>query len=104
LAIELSGIGGEYRRSGDVLRNYGFSSQFTDLHNTIDNIVSGHTAWALEAIKINLDDMLQKGGQSLMQEHWHKVWIGYRSLKIPKNNIKTYIIESRSRLFDTCNT
>jgi hypothetical protein len=100
LAMELSGIGGEYRRSGDVLRHYGFSSQFTDLHNTIDNIVSGHTAWALEAIKIHLDDMLQKGGNSLMQEHWHKVWVGYRSLRPPKSNSKFYVIESISRLFD----
>jgi hypothetical protein len=81
--MELSGVGGEYRRSADVLRHYGFSSMFTDLHNTIDNVVSGHTAWAIEAIKQHLDDILQKGGEQELAKHWERLWVGYRSLTPP---------------------
>ncbi len=84
LAMELSGIGGEYRRAGDILKYYGFSAQFTKLHNTIDNIVTGHTAWALEAIKIHLDELYQKGGTRMVQDHWYRIWTGYRSLIPPK--------------------
>lgn len=98
LAMELSGIGGEYRRSGDVLRYYGYSSRFLDIHNTIDNIVSGHTAWAMESIKTHLDEIMQKGGRQLVQQHWYRIWVGYRSLT-PARGIKPYFVESLSRLF-----
>ncbi|SHF09111.1 iron-containing redox enzyme family protein [Vibrio gazogenes] len=84
LAMELSGVGGEYRRSSDVLRYYGFDSLFTDLHNTVDNVVTGHSAWALEAIKEYLDDIFQKGGEAERQKHWERIWLGYCSLNIPK--------------------
>lgn len=83
LAMELSGVGGEYRRSADVLRHYGFNSLFTDLHNTIDNVVSGHTAWAIEAIKQHLDDIAQNGGTTELARHWQRVWVGYRALSPP---------------------
>lgn len=98
LAMELSGIGGEYRRSGDILKHYGFSAQFTAIHNTIDNIVSGHTAWSIEAIKLHLDDVFQKSGRRIVQEHWYRIWTGYRSLTPPKG-IYSYGIAKLARLF-----
>jgi len=87
LAMELSGVGGEYRRSADVLRHHGFNSMFTDLHNTIDNVVSGHTAWAIEAIKLHLDDVAQNGGQTELAHHWQRVWVGYRALSPPEASL-----------------
>lgn len=83
LAMELSGVGGEYRRSGDILRYYGFSSLFTSLHNTIDNVVTGHSAWAIDAIQHHLDNILQNGGEQAREQHWERIWIGYRSLSHP---------------------
>lgn len=99
LAMELSGIGGEYRRSGDILKYYGFSAQFTALHNTIDNIVSGHTAWAIDAIKIHLDQIFQIGGRDGVQENWQRIWTGYRSLTPPPKGIYVSGITILSRLF-----
>jgi hypothetical protein len=87
LPIELSGVGDEYRRSADVLRHYGFSSMFTDLHNTIDNVVSGHTAWAIEAIKRHLDDVAQSGGHKELSRHWERLWVGYRGLRPPADSL-----------------
>src|SRR2546421_5591101 len=45
LAIELSGVGGSYRRAHIDLRHHGFSTRFVDIHNTIDNVATGHSAW-----------------------------------------------------------
>ena len=99
LAMELSGVGGEYRRSGDVLRHYGFSSTFTDLHNTIDNVVTGHTAWAIEAIKQHLDDVAQRGGQREVDHHWRRIWVGYRALNPPKNSLMSALQDLAGRSF-----
>jgi len=84
LAMELSGIGGDYRTAADTLKYYGFSPQFNQLHNTIDNIVTGHTAWSIEAIKLHLDEIEQQGGIRQMQQHWQRVWNGYQALSAPK--------------------
>ncbi|MCF1469271.1 iron-containing redox enzyme family protein [Agrobacterium vitis] len=97
LAMELSGVGGEYRRSGDVLRHYGFSAQFTELHNSIDNVATGHTAWAIDAIKAHLDEMNLRGGATEANRHWRRVWIGYRALQPPQR--RPLLIEALSRLF-----
>ncbi|MFO2466051.1 iron-containing redox enzyme family protein [Pseudomonas sp. 15FMM2] len=100
LAMELSGVGGEYRRSADVLRHYGFSSMFTDLHNTIDNVVSGHTAWAIEAIKQHLDDVAQSGGHSELSRHWQRVWVGYHALSPPADSLLSTLRAFTQRSFD----
>jgi hypothetical protein len=83
LAMELSGVGGAYRDAIDALRYYGYDPCFIELHNTIDNVSTGHTAWAVEAIKCHMDEMLARGGTELVEEHWHRVWTGYRSLAPP---------------------
>jgi hypothetical protein len=83
LAMELSGVGGAYRDAIDTLRYYGYDPCFIELHNAIDNVSTGHTAWAIEAIKCHMDEMLAHGGAELVEEHWHRVWTGYRSLVPP---------------------
>jgi hypothetical protein len=49
LAMELSGVGGSYRSAQKFLKHYGFPTTFVDLHNTIDNVSTGHSAWAADA-------------------------------------------------------
>ncbi|MBM7126769.1 iron-containing redox enzyme family protein [Dyella flava] len=83
LAMELSGVGGQYRRSGEVLAHYGFSAQFTELHNSIDNVATGHTAWAISAIQSYLDDTYLQGGGEQVDVQWRRVWTGYRALQSP---------------------
>lgn len=83
LAMELSGVGGTYRSASDALRRHGFSSTFVDLHNTVDNIVTGHTALALEATKMHLEEMHGHGGLAEVQRHWRRVWTGYLALVPP---------------------
>jgi hypothetical protein len=83
LAMELSGVGGAYRTAIDALRFYGFDPCFIELHNTIDNVSTGHTAWAIEAIKCHMDEMFDRGGSELVEKHWHRIWTGYRSLAPP---------------------
>ncbi len=83
LAMELSGVGGSYRNGSDILRHYGFTPTFVDLHNTVDNASTGHSAIALEAIKIHMDEMLERGGFDEVQRRWKRVWTGYRALTPP---------------------
>ena len=85
LAMELSGVGGAYRSSRDALKKYGFSARFVDLHNSIDNVSSGHTAWALEAIENYMDEKRHNGANvKELNEAWHRLWLGYRALQAPK--------------------
>jgi len=79
LAMELSGVGGTYRSARRFLRHYGFSTAFVDLHNTIDNVSTGHSAWAVDAIdahmrKVAGADPAEVAGQ------WLRVRVGYESL------------------------
>ncbi len=82
LAIELSGVGGTYRTTSRALRHYGYDSLFVDLHNTVDNVSTGHTALALEAVKMHRDEMLARGGRAEVQRRWQRVWTGFRSLTL----------------------
>jgi ribosomal protein S21 len=80
LAMELSGVGGSYRNGIDTLRHYGFDPCFVVLHNNIDNVSTGHTRIAIDAIKCHMDDMFTRGGAPLVEEHWQRIWTGYRAL------------------------
>ncbi|WP_144023076.1 iron-containing redox enzyme family protein [Burkholderia sp. AU15512] len=80
LAMELSGVGGSYKTAHDELRHYGFSTLFVDLHNTIDNVSTGHSALALEAIELHMDEAVRTGDARLVAERWRRVWTGYRAL------------------------
>ena len=92
LAMELSGVGGAYRTARDELRHYGFSTLFVDLHNTIDNISTGHSAMAAEAIEIYLDDLVRAGDRKIIDAHWERVWTGYRALAPPAPSWKELLV------------
>jgi hypothetical protein len=83
LAMELSGVGGTYRRAGMALRKYGFSTRFVDIHNTIDNVATGHSAWAADAIDTLMSSLPDSPGQGSRSEAWERVRAGYRSLNPP---------------------
>ncbi len=77
LAMELSGVGGGYRNAHVFLEHYGFPTVFVDLHNTIDNVSTGHSAWAADAI-----DAFMQTTQDLVppEQSWARIRLGYASL------------------------
>jgi hypothetical protein len=83
LAMELSGVGGSYRRAGMALRKYGFSTRFVDIHNTIDNVATGHSAWAADAVDTLMSSLPDTPGPGGRSEVWARVRTGYRSLNPP---------------------
>jgi len=83
LAMELSGVGGSYRDARLALRHHGFSTQFVDLHNTIDNVSTGHSAWAVDAIDSYLADLPGVVGRGEEPAVWERIRVGYRSLNPP---------------------
>ena len=84
LAMELSGVGGAYRTARDELRHHGFSTLFVDLHNTIDNVSTGHSAMAAEAVELLMDEALASHDTRTVADHWKRIWIGFRSLSPPR--------------------
>lgn len=95
LAMELSGVGGAYRTAKDELRHYGYSTLFVELHNTIDNVSTGHSAMALQAIEFYMDEILQNHDKKVLSEHWERIWTGYRALVPPKKMWKTLFIKNK---------
>ncbi|MFC9943875.1 iron-containing redox enzyme family protein [Streptomyces pratensis] len=83
LAMELSGVGGGYRRAHTALRKYGFSTRFVDIHNTIDNVATGHSAWAADAVDAYMASVLKTRGTAAQAADWQRVRTGYRSLDPP---------------------
>ncbi|WP_285587681.1 iron-containing redox enzyme family protein [Herbidospora sp. NBRC 101105] len=83
LAMELSGVGGTYRRARLALKRYGFNTRFVDIHNTIDNVATGHSAWAADAVDILLAGLPEAPGPGSRAETWERVRTGYRSLNPP---------------------
>lgn len=77
--MELSGVGGSYRRAGQSLEQYGFSTAFVDVHNTIDNVATGHSAWAADAV----DGYLAQQAPVARADAWGRIRAGYRSLIPP---------------------
>ncbi|OJY54847.1 MULTISPECIES: iron-containing redox enzyme family protein [unclassified Thiobacillus] len=77
LAMELSGVGGSYRSARQILKHYGFSTQFVDMHNTIDNVSTGHSAWAADAI----DAHMALASQFVdPDEEWERIRAGFEAL------------------------
>jgi hypothetical protein len=83
LAMELSGVGGTYRRDRAALRTYGFSSRYADVHNTIDNVATGHSAWAVDAIDCHLAVLAERSGSEAAADAWLRIRTGFRSLRPP---------------------
>jgi hypothetical protein len=83
LAMELSGVGGSYRRARIALKKYGFSTRFVDIHNTIDNVATGHSAWAADAVDAYLASVPLSAGPDVLDGIWGRVRVGFRSLNPP---------------------
>jgi hypothetical protein len=83
LAMELSGVGGSYRRAHLALKRHGFSTRFVDVHNTIDNVATGHSAWAAEAVDTHLAAVRMTNGSQAQDQAWDRVRTGFRSLSPP---------------------
>lgn len=91
LAMELSGVGGAYRTARDELHQHGFSTLFVDLHNTIDNVSTGHSAMALRAIELWMDQALRNGDARQVRNAWLRVWTGFRALAAPSRHWREWI-------------
>lgn len=83
LAMELSGVGGSYRRAHIALKHHGFSTRFVDIHNTIDNIGAGHSAWAADAVDTYMAEMSAACGAQMLPALWERIRVGFRSLDPP---------------------
>ncbi|MEV6223795.1 iron-containing redox enzyme family protein [Nocardia fluminea] len=80
LAIELSGVGGTYRRMRRSHASHGFDTRFIDIHSTIDNVSTGHSAWASDAVDIYLATVTGTGGAGAADQAWQRVRTGYAAL------------------------
>ncbi|WP_261566371.1 iron-containing redox enzyme family protein [Frankia gtarii] len=80
LAIELSGVGGTYRHTQKAQRAHRFSTRFIDIHSTIDNVSTGHSAWAVDAIDTYLASISTSDGPEARALVWDRVRTGYAAL------------------------
>lgn len=80
LAMELSGVGGGYRKTHKALAAYGYPTMFVDLHNSIDNISTGHTAWAVTSIDAYMASFPERDQADI----WQRIRSGFVALGPPK--------------------
>lgn len=71
LAVELAGVGTTYERAARLLWRHGIDPIFFELHNSIDNADSGHTAWSAQALTEYVE------GSAAPDAVWLRVWQGY---------------------------
>ncbi len=60
---------------------HGYPSLFYRLHVAIDNPVEGHGAKARDAVTRYLDHVRAESGETEMQEHWRRIWMGYLAFR-----------------------
>ncbi|WP_437817425.1 iron-containing redox enzyme family protein [Sorangium sp. So ce1078] len=77
LAVEMAGIGRGYAMAAALLRRHRIDPYFFDLHNTIDNAASGHTAWSIEAITRFMDACAARGDALAIERAALRLWRGY---------------------------
>lgn len=99
LAIELSGLGGFYRTLTDELRYWDIDPRFFVLHQAVDNLASGHTRLAFDAIALYLDHMLASSGEEEMQRGWRRIWTGYGALTVVSRRTWRHIAWAYVRRF-----
>jgi hypothetical protein len=87
LAIELSGLGDGYRRASCFLKFYGLSTRFVDLHHSIDNIETGHSAWSIEAINEYMKT-IPKEDTDKLSTYWKRIRIGFNAKSVLTGKIK----------------
>ncbi|MEQ1559127.1 MAG: iron-containing redox enzyme family protein [Methyloglobulus sp.] len=92
MAIEISGLGRVYLRLSEELRFWGINSAIVDIHTSIDNLSSGHSALAIKAIQTYLDEIAANYGEQIMQAHWRRIYTGYCSLESVSKRFKFSLI------------
>jgi Iron-containing redox enzyme len=92
MAIEISGLGRVYLRLSEELKFWGINSAIVDVHTSIDNLSSGHSALAIKAIKAYLDEVAACYGEDIMQAHWQRIYTGYCSLQTASKRFKFSLI------------
>lgn len=88
MAIELSGLGNQYLRLSQALRYWGINSAIVDIHTSIDNLSSGHSALAMRAIQLYLDDIAANSGTAAVDGYWRRIYTGFCSLQSVSNRFK----------------
>lgn len=99
LAIELSGLGADYRDLAKNLEYWGIDPHIVRLHQSIDNLASGHAAIARKVIMEYLDRIMSAHGYHIMEQHWRRIGIGYYSLNAVSKNFKWALIRAYCRKF-----
>ena len=92
MAIELSGLGNLYLRLSQALQYWGINAAIVDIHTSIDNLASGHSAMAMQAIQLYLDGIASCSGQAAVDAHWRRIYTGYCSLQSVSNRFKFSLI------------
>lgn len=92
MAIEISGLGRVYLRLSEELRFWGINPAIVDVHTSIDNLSSGHSALAIKAIQAYLDEVTTCYGENIMQTHWGRIFTGYCSLQTVSIRFKFSLI------------
>ena len=92
LAIETSGLGNVYLRLSEALSYWNIDPLIIDVHISIDNMSSGHSSLAIQAIEIYLDEVASGYGNAALQDHWHRIYTGYCSLQSACRRFKFALI------------
>lgn len=92
LAIELSGLGRQYMTLRDELKYWQINSAIVDVHIAIDNVATGHTALAREAITLYLDQVQIMQGSEVMNQHWRRIYQGYGALNTAGARFKAALV------------
>jgi hypothetical protein len=96
VAMELSGVGGSYRRARLALKHHGFSTRFVDIHNTIDNVATGHSAWAADAVDTYIAAVGNTHGHEAQEAAWQRVRAGFVSLNPPSGR-RARLVQRRAQ-------
>jgi Iron-containing redox enzyme len=92
MAIEISGLGNVYLRLSEELKFWGINSAIVDIHTSIDNLATGHSALAIKAIQAYLDEVSANFGEQQTQADWRRIHTGYCSLRTASMRFKYSLI------------
>ncbi|HYD53127.1 MAG TPA: iron-containing redox enzyme family protein [Gemmatimonadaceae bacterium] len=79
LAVEISGVGVAFRRLAELARRFGLDPHVFELHDSIDNGASGHSAVALGAVLLEVERTATRDGATRAAEALRRVLVGYRA-------------------------